>query len=57
MDLGRIGLFFLISGVSIYYGFSQGRTSMVIFGIVIAVVGIMNAVKQIRKKKDDEQDK
>lgn len=57
MDLGRIGLFIVIGGVSIYYGLKQGRMSMMILGIVIAVAGILNVVIQSRKNKDDENDK
>jgi len=57
VDLGRIGLFIVIGGVSIYYGLKQGRMSMMILGIVIAVAGILNVVIQSRKNKDDENDK
>jgi len=57
MDLGRIGLFIVIGGISIYYGLTQGRTSMMILGIVIAGVGILNSVIMGKKKKDNKDDK
>ena len=57
MDIGRIGLFILIGGVSIYYGLRQQRLSMMMLGVLIAVVGILNAVIQGRKKKDDKDDR
>ena len=57
MDMGRIGLFIVIGGVSIFYGLKQGRTSMMILGIVIASAGILNSVYMSRKKKDDEEKK
>ncbi len=57
MDLGRIGLFIVIGGVSIYYGLSQGRISMMILGIVIAVVGILTVVVMGRKNRDDNKNK
>lgn len=56
MDLGRVGLFIIVGGVSIYYGIKQGRMSMMILGIIIAAVGILNIVLQSRKKKDDKED-
>ena len=55
MDLGRIGLFIVIGGVSIYYGLKQGRTSMMILGIVIAGVGILNSVIMGRKNDKDKK--
>lgn len=57
MDLGRLGLFIIIGGISIYYGVTQGRTSMMILGIVIAAIGIVNLYIQRKNKKDDEQNK
>ena len=57
MDVGRIGLFVVIGGVSIYYGLVQGRMSMMILGIVIAAAGILNAVFMGKKKKDDKDNK
>ncbi len=57
MDLGRIGLFIVIGGISIYYGLSQGRISMMILGIIIAGVGIVNSVIIGMKKKNDKKDK
>ncbi|MDC7226607.1 MAG: hypothetical protein PQJ61_07565 [Spirochaetales bacterium] len=57
MDLGRIGLFVVVGGASLYYGLSQGRTSMMLIGIVIAAIGILNAVIQGRNKKDDKDNK
>ncbi len=57
MDLGRIGLFILIGGISVYYGITQGRISMMILGIIIAGVGIANSVIIGRKNKNDKEDK
>jgi hypothetical protein len=57
MDLGRIGLFIVIGGISIYYGFTQGRISMMILGIIIAGVGILNSIIMGRKNKNNKDDK
>lgn len=54
MDIGRIGLFVVIGGISVYYGLTQGRISMMILGIIIAGVGILNSVVMGRKNKDKD---
>ena len=55
MDLGRIGLFVVIGGVSIYYGVSQSRLSMMIVGLAIAGLGILNAVVMGKRKDKDKE--
>lgn len=57
MDIGRIGLFGLLAAISIYYGLKNGRTSMMILGVIIAVVGVLNVLLQNRNKKEDDQNK
>jgi hypothetical protein len=57
MDLGRLGLFIVIGGVSVYYGLARGQSSMMIIGLVIAAVGILNGLIVAKKKREENEDK
>ncbi len=57
MDLGRIILFVVIGGVSVYYGLERGQMVTVVIGVAIAVFGILNNVFMGRRKRNNEEDK
>jgi hypothetical protein len=57
MDLGRLGLFIVIGGVSVYYGLARGQSTMMIAGLVIAAIGILNGFIVAKKKREENDDK
>ncbi len=57
MDLGKIILFVVIGGVSVYYGLQRGQMFTIVVGVAIAVFGILNNVFMSRRKRNNEEDK